>query len=224
MPSSIHFPNISTGSGPSNFFSWADFGSLALAFLSLIAGLVLLLQNPQFAMYFEPDNVGWYVKYSQTIFQPDHDARTLHWGESILLPLLGKLLGVSKSLASFKVFCCAIALSLLPTLAFFSLKTFRYYWQAVLMAAIFAITFVWLREIGIGYPDPLTAPLFIIDVFAPHPLILAIAFAMDALSHFYIATVGATTLGLMLWFSPILNSREQKKWAFSALLDWDLED
>ena len=218
MPSSIHSPNASKGSGPSNFFSWADFGSLALVLLSLIAGLVLLFQNPQFAMYFEPDNVGWYVKYSQTIFHPDHDARTLYWGESILLPLLGKLLGASKSLASFKVFCCAIALSLLPTLAYFSLKTFKHYWQAALMVAIFATTFVWLREIGIGYPDPLTALLFIIAVFAPHPLILAAAFAMAALSHFSMATVGATTLALMLWFSPILNSREQKKWAISALL------
>ena len=218
MPSSIHSPSASKGSGPRNFFSWTDFGNLALVFLSLIAGLVLLLQNPQFAMYFEPDNVGWYVKYSQTIFHPDHDARTLYWGESILLPLLGKLLGASKSLASFKVFCCAIALSLLPTLAFFSLKTFRHYWQAVLMVALFATTFVWLREIGIGYPDPLTALLFIIVVFAPHPLILATAFSMAALSHFSMATVGATTLALMLWFSPILNSREQKKWAISALL------
>lgn len=218
MPSSIHSPSVSKGSGPSNFFSWTDFGNLALVFLSLIAGLVLLFQNPQFAMYFEPDNVGWYVKYSQTIFHPDHAARTLYWGESILLPLLGKLLGASKSLASFKVFCCAIALSLLPTLAYHSLKTFKHYWQAVLMVAIFAITFVWLREIGIGYPDPLTALLFIIAVFAPHPLILATAFAMAALSHFSMATVGACTLALMLWFSPILNSREQKKWAISALL------
>ena len=218
MPSSIHPPNASTDSGPSNSFSWGAFGNLALVFLSLVAGIVLLFQNPQFAMYFEPDNVGWYVKYSQTIFHPDHDARTLYWGESILLPLLGKLLGASKTLASFKVFCCALALSLLPMLAYLSLKTFKHFWQAVLMVAIFAITFVWLREIGIGYPDPLTALLFIIAAFAPHPLVLAAAFALAALSHFSMATVGATTLALMLWFSPILNSREQKKMALSALL------
>ena len=218
MPSSINPPSTSTARGNSKPFSWGAFGNLALIFLSLIAGLILLFQNPQFAMYFEPDNVGWYVKYSQTIFHPDHAVRTLYWGESILLPLLGKLLGASKSLASFKVFCCAIALSLLPTLAYFSLNTFKHYWQAVLMVVIFAITFVWLREIGIGYPDPLTALLFIIAAFAPHPLVLAAAFALAALSHFSMATVGATTLALMLWFSPILNSREQKKMALSALL------
>lgn len=171
MPSSINPPSTSTVRDNSKPFSWVAFRNLALVYLSLVAGIVLLFQNPQFAMYFEPDNVGWYVKYSQTIFHPDHSARTLYWGESILLPLLGKLLGASKTLASFKVFCCAIALSLLPTLAYFSLKTFKYYWQAVLMVVIFAITFVWLREIGIGYPDPLTALLFIIAAFAPHPLI-----------------------------------------------------
>ena len=218
MPRSIHSQSASKGIGQGNPFSSSAFGGPILIFLSLIAGVVLLFQNPEFAMYFEKDNVGWYVEYSQTIFHPDHAARTLYWGESILLPLLGKLLGASKTLASFKVFCCAISLSLLPTLAYFSLNTFKHYWQAVLMVVIFAITFVWLREIGIGYPDPLTALLFIIAAFAPHPLVLAAAFALAALSHFSMATVGATTLALMLWFSPILNSREQKKMALSALL------
>ena len=218
MPRSIHLQSTSKGIGQGNPFPSSAFGGPILIFLSLIAGAVLLFQNPEFAMYFEKDNVGWYVEYSQTIFHPDHAARTLYWGESILLPLLGKVLGASKSLASFKVFCCTIALSLLPTLAYLSLKTFKYYWQAVLAVFIFASTFVWLKEIGIGYPYPLTALLFLIAAFARKPLVLASALALAALSHFSMATVGSATLALLLWFSPILSSREQKQMALSALL------
>lgn len=189
-----------------------------LLIVSIALGLSIFFKLPFLSQFFDLDSVDWYVKYSQTIFSPSHDARVLYWGESILLPLLGNVLGASKSLAAYKILCAFLSISILPVLTMLVL----YQTQSVRITGFFLLafsgTFIFLGEMGLGYPDPLTLLLMFIAVLQRSNLVMAFCISLAALSHFSMATVSTVALCVLFITTPENGGTKKIKKTVFAIL------
>ena len=192
--------------------------SAILIVISGLIGLYLLFQDPRLSSFFDSNSVEWYVEYSKTIFHPSYDARVLYWGESILLPLIGNLLNASQSLAAYKVLCAALIVSILPTLTALTLYQTQSIKQSTLFLIFFSITYVYLREMGLGYPDPLTLLLMFTATFQRSRILMALCIALAALSHFSMATVSTAALITLFITNPDNSLSDRIKKVLFALL------
>lgn len=189
-----------------------------LIILSAIMGLYLMFQDPLLSSFFDSDSVDWYVNYSKNIFHPTYEARVLYWGESILLPLIGNLFNASQSLAAYKILCAYLIVSILPTLTTLTLYKTQSIRQSALFLIIFSYTYIYLREMGLGYPDPLTLLLMFTATFQRSLLLMAFFIALAALSHFSMATVSTVALITLFITTPHKSNSEKIKKTFIALL------
>jgi hypothetical protein len=162
--------------------------------LTIVLSLVLFFKNTNIPIFFEKDNFDWYAKYAQTIFHPDYFVRGGYYAESILLPILAKLIGAAKSIIAFKVFCAAIELAILPVLAFHALNYFKSALMAFLFVLIFSLTFIYFKQYVLGFPDPLTVLLLIGLPLISSPILLAVCAALAMLSHFSMAFLAVLVL------------------------------
>ena len=96
-------------------------------FFTFFLSIFLFFQNTHLPHFFTAGSEDWYVNFSVMIFQPNE----AYWNESILLPLIGKLLGASRSLAGYKTLCAIVSIIILPTLATLSLNYFNNIWHAI---------------------------------------------------------------------------------------------
>lgn len=192
--------------------------SATLIVISGIMGLYLLFQDPRLSSFFDSNSVDWYVEYSKTIFHPSHDARVLYWGESILLPLIGNLLNASQSLAAYKILCAYLIASILPTLTALTLYQTQSIRRSILFLVIFSITYIYLKEMGLGYPDPLTLLLMFTATFQRSRILMALCIALAALSHFSMATVSTAALITLFITNTESSLSERVKKVLFALL------
>jgi hypothetical protein len=203
---------------PNKSLYFNSLAPVALIIASAILGLYLMFQDPLLSSFFDSDSVDWYVNYSKTIFQPTYEARVLYWEESILLPLIGNLLNASQSLAAYKILCAYLIVSILPALTALTLYQTQSIRQSVLFLALFSYTYIYLREMGLGYPDPLTLLLMFAATFQRSLFLMAFFIALAALSHFSMATVSTAALITLFITTPQKSISEKIKKVLFALL------
>jgi len=184
---------------------------------SLFLSLWLVFQNPLLDSYFAPGNVDWYANYAKTIFHPEHLARVLYWGESILMPLIGNLVGASQTFIAYKVFCVALLISILPFLALLSQLFGQNTLQTLVVVTIFGFSFKLLQTAGLGYPDPLTILLLITAALSRNKVVVFLVMSLAALSHFSMAAVGTIALSLLFFTTFELNKKTGMLFALSGL-------
>ena len=177
---------------------------------SWVLGLYLFFSNPLIPSYFSIGSADWYLEYSRNIFHPTHYDRVMHFGESILLPLLAKLLRANQSLVAYKILCAFFTILIVPTLAYLASHYFNNLKKSFLLVLIFGFSFLLLRESGLGYPDPITILLFIILTFARTPIPIFCCMALAALSHFSLSFVGLFSLVTLFITAPNLDPKPRK--------------
>ena len=146
------------------------------------------------------------------IFHPNE----AYWNESILLPLLGKLTGASKSLVGYKVLCAVISILILPSLAILSLNYFTRITYSYLFLILFSVSFRYLWTYDLGHPDPLTILLLCAIPLVRSHLAILICVFFAALSHFSMALIA--TIELIILYSLFSLSKSVKNWMMPAIL------
>lgn len=147
----------------------------------------------------------WYSHFSRNIFLP----QTEYPAESILLPLLAKILQANGSTRIYESLCSALTLGILPTVTLYALVVFHSARKALIFMLLFSITFKYLWAYVLGFPDPLTIIFLCLAGLARKPVVVASCVLLAGLSHFS-ATVLATLCLLGLWYAtsaPTLPNR-----------------
>jgi len=183
---------------------------LYISFASLL-GLFLFFQDPNLPNFFRKGSEDWYVNFSVMIFHPNE----AYWNESILLPLIAKLLGASKSLEGYKILCAFISVLILPTLAILSLSYFKKISSAIVFLLLFSLSFRYFWSYDLGHPDPLTIfCLTALPFMRSRAAVFSLSF-LAALSHFSMA--GIALLEIIILY---LASKDfpLKKWEYPMSL------
>ena len=125
----------------------------------------------------------WYSFFSRTLF----DAHTEYSAESVLLPLVAKLLGANETPRVYEGFCVALNLCLLPLITLYAYTLWQSPWRSVAFMVVFAVTFKYLWAYTLGFPDPLTIALLSLaglSALMQKPFVTAIFIFFAGLSHF----------------------------------------
>ena len=156
-------------------------GYFALLLFSGILGSYLFFLNPLLPNAFDltQDNVEWYAIFSQNIFHPT----TTYIAESILLPLGAKIIGASASTQSYRILCALLTISLLPFLAALTTHYFNSTAKSFLFILIFGVTFTYLSNYRLGFPDPLTIGFLSFTALQRQPNRLYFGSLLAGLSH-----------------------------------------
>jgi hypothetical protein len=169
----------------------------------------LFFKNPLLISHFDPASVDWYFHYSQTIFQPEHLARVMYWGESIALPILAHVVGASKSAIAYKLFCASLMVSIIPIFTILSKPALGSNVKSFIFVNLFGLGFLYLREAGIGYPDPLTIILLGIATLSQSRLVVLGSITLAALSHFSMSAIAMCTLAMLFITTPQLELKKR---------------
>jgi hypothetical protein len=98
--------------------------SLVMAFilvlLSAALGSYLFFSNPWLSSDLHSNSYSWFLDFSRSIFQ----AQSAYYAESILLPLITKLIGATKSIENYKLLCGLLTISILPIASIFAYHYF----------------------------------------------------------------------------------------------------
>ncbi|MCE7530177.1 hypothetical protein [Polynucleobacter sp. IMCC 29146] len=156
-------------------------------FGSILISLFLFFHNPFLPNFFRPGSEDWYINFSVMIFHPNES----YWNESILLPLLAKLLGGARSLESYKILCSFITILIIPLVTWCALVKFKSIPKTLVFLLIFAVSFQYFSKYDLGYPDPLTILFLVTAPFQNRRYLLFSCIFMAALSHFSITLIAA---------------------------------
>jgi hypothetical protein len=169
----------------------------ALIVLSGMIGLFLFFLNPAASLLATTNGNDheWYAVFSQEIFQPNFS----YIAESILLPLLAKIVGANASGQSYRLLCAFTTLLILPLLTICVAQTLRNVAKTLFFLLLFSFSFRYLWAYQLGFPDPLTVLLITIAAVATRPFLIFLAIFLAALSHFSMAAVGASALIVLLY-------------------------
>lgn len=180
---------------------------LILLFVSSCLSLLLFMRNPWLASDLNTDSYVWFLEFSRTIFQP----QSAYYAESILLPLLAKLIGANKTLMTYKLLCGMLTICILPITAIFAQRYFHNVFKSLLLVLLFGFSFQYLQYYILGFPDPLTIILLIIATFQKNLRVMFIFLVLAMLSHFSMAALGAIGLAGLLYFSPTSEIQSSRK-------------
>ena len=183
--------------------------NLSLLLFSLLLGLYLFFLNPLLTAAFESSdsNIEWYAVFSKNIFHPT----TSYIAESILLPFFAKLIGASASTASYRVLCALITISILPLLAAASHRFFNSTSKAFIFVVLFGVSFTYLANYRLGFPDPLTIALLCFTALQRQPLALFLGAFLAGLSHFSMSLISLSALSLLIIALPTLTKDTKLK-------------
>lgn len=151
--------------------------------------------------------------FSVNIFKKN----TSYFAESILVPLLAKLLGASSSLVAYKILCSILTILVLPIVSIAAYQYFRELRLAVSYIFVIAISFPWFRNAGIGQPDPTTILFLLLSAFQRNPKSLFICLFLASLSHFSLALVTTPALLLFIYATSSVRAVDKKK-LYKALI------
>jgi len=161
--------------------------NVALVALSTFIGLFLfLLDSSRSSMLW----IEWYVWLSNDLFKPNYS----YIAESILLPLIGKIVGANASNENYRILCTFTTLLILPVLTFVVARTFRNVSKTLGFLFLFSISFRYLWKYELGFPDPLTILLITSAAVSSHPLAIFLLIFLASLSHFSMTLVAGTAL------------------------------
>jgi hypothetical protein len=206
-----------------------------LIWISAVIGIYIFFLNTQLVETYK--NIAEddpYVFFSQNIFKQNYS----YLSESILLPLIAKLLGSSVSYQAYLTLCAFVMVLILPLITYFSKYHFNDIKKSFLLILLFAVTFPYLHKYWLGFPDPLTIIFLAVPVFYKRQNIVFLAALFAGLSHFSMAAIALIGLVVLLFFSkkdskssdralikPILTGLVSAKillWLWYAMFDYHL--
>ena len=153
----------------------------AYQFFHPVHPIAQYLTSPQ--RVFLADN---YWTFADSIFQP----QTVPWAESILMPLLAKLLGATSDLLAFQFLSVFLTLCILPVFCLMLSQHVKNSLAVLLGIIVFAVTFRFLPDHILGSPDPLTIILILLAAGSQKKAVTFYIF-LAGLSHFSLAVVAA---------------------------------
>jgi hypothetical protein len=187
---------------------------IALIVLSSAVGLYLFFLNVSTATIADND-YDLYAVFSQALFQSNYS----YIAESILLPLIAKLVGANGSGQNYRLLCSFITLLILPLLAICAQHTLRNLAKTLFFLLLFSCSFRYLWAYQLGFPDPLTILLITIAAATNGPLLIFFSIFLAALSHFSMAAVAAAALLVLQYAqSQKLNLRSEQTQAMISIV------
>lgn len=169
--------------------------------------LFLFMRNPWLASDIHSDSYLWFVEFSRTVFQP----QSAYYAESILLPLMAKLIGANKTLLAYKLLCGLLTISILPITALAAQRYFQNALKTILFIVLFSASFQYLQYYILGFPDPLTILFLVLAVFQRRLVVMFVLLVLAMLSHFSMAALSVIGLIGLVYFSPNPISQRSKK-------------
>ena len=166
--------------------------------ISVLIGCYLFFLNPTLSSAFDSskENIEWYAVLSQTLFEP----QSFYIAESILLPLLAKIIRANETTITFRLLCSALTISILPIIATCYQAKYKNTIKTLIFIGILTFTFHYLSAFNLGFPDPLTLILIAIAILATSPAAIFSAIFLAALSHFSMTLVGVVLVLPILLF------------------------
>ena len=186
----------------------------AIVLISLGLGAYLFFGNPWLIADYQSDSYSWFVDFSRSIFQ----SQSAYYAESILLPLIGKLISASRSIFFYKSLCAAITLGILPITGVLAQRYFQNFYKTLIFILLFGLSFQYLQFFILGFPDPLTIVLLLAVIFQRNVSAIFCLATLALLSHFSMAVVGVLALLGLVYTSPDLMRATAKKYSGSLLL------
>lgn len=186
----------------------------AIFLISFGLGAYLFFGNPWLIADYRSDSYSWFVDFSRSIFQ----SQSAYYAESILLPLIGKLIGTSRSVLFYKSLCAAITLCILPITGVLAQRYFQNFYKALIFILLFGLSFQYLQFFILGFPDPLTIVLLLAAIFQRNVIAIFCLVTLALLSHFSMAAIGVVALIGLVYTSPDLMRATAKKYSGSLLL------
>jgi len=188
-----------------------------LLLVSLCLGLFLFMSNPWMTSDLNTDSYVWFLEFSRAIFQP----QSAYYAESILLPLIAKILGATQTLITYKLLCGLLTICILPIVAIFAQRYFQNLCKTLLFIVLFGLSFQYLQFYILGFPDPLTILLLVLAVFQKRLGAMFALLVLAMLSHFSMAALSVLGLVGLVYFSPNAGLDSRKKLvgvAFAAII------
>lgn len=177
-------------------------------------GAYLFFGNPWLVADYHSDSYSWFVAFSRTVFQP----QSAYYAESILLPLIGKLIGASRSILFYKSLCAFLTISILPILGVLAQRYFQSFYKALAFVLLFGLSFQYLQFYILGFPDPLTIVLLLAAIFQRKASAIFCLATLALLSHFSMAAIGVLALLGLVYTSPVLIKALAGKYCGALLL------
>jgi hypothetical protein len=177
-------------------------------------GTYLFFGNPWLAADFHSDSYSWFVDFSRSIFQP----QSAYYAESILLPLIGKLIGASRSILLYKSLCAFLTISILPISGVLAQRYFQSFYKALAFVLLFGLSLQYLQFFILGFPDPLTIVLLLAAIFQRKVSAVFCLIILALLSHFSMAAIGLVALIGLVYTSPALMRIPTSKYCGALLL------
>lgn len=188
-------------------------GYLLVSGVGLSMGLLLFFLNPWMMDDLHSESYVWFLEFSRSMYQP----QSAYYAESILLPLLAKIVGASQSLYAYKFLCGILTVSILPITAIFAQRYFQNQFKTLLFIILFGSTFQYFQYYILGFPDPLTILLMVLAVFQKRSIATFVLLVLAMLSHFSMAAFGVIGLASLVYFSPISSKNSSKKLLIIAI-------
>ena len=191
-------------------------------FIILVSTLIscyLFFLNPTLSLAFDSskENIEWYAVLSQTLFEP----QSFYIAESILLPLIAKIIRANETTITFRILCSALTISILPIIASCYQARYKNIVKTLILIIILAFTFQYLSAFNLGFPDPLTLIFIAIAILTTSPTVTFSAIFLATLSHFSMTLVGIVLVIPMLFFyerSIQKNNRTTVKYLILGLI------
>jgi hypothetical protein len=171
---------------------------ILVAVAGLFMGAFLFSLNPWMKDDLYSDSYIWFLDFSRSIFQ----SQSAYYAESILLPLLAKLVGASRTLFTYKFLCGILTISILPVTAVFAQRYFQNTLKTLLFIILFGLSFQYLQYYILGFPDPLTILLLVLAVFQKRLGAMFVLLVLAMLAHFSMAALSIIGLIGLVYFSP----------------------
>ena len=184
-------------------------------FLLLFAACLsrfLFFSDSSLDLYFDGNTA--YSDFSEKIFE----VNTSYFAESILLPLLAKIVGASSSLHAYKLICAILTISILPILSAAAYQYFGRLSLAVIFIVFLSASFSYFRFAGLGQPDPLTIMLLMLATLQRQAHCLFWFLLGAALSHFSLVVVGMPAIIAFIVTTQCLTRSEKIKFTKFAVL------
>jgi len=165
-----------------------------IVLVSTLISLFLFFMNPTLSAAFDSskENIEWYAVFSQTIFEPN----TFYIAESILLPLLAKVIHANGTTVAYRLLCGFLTISVLPILSVCYHIQHKNIFKTFFFTVIFALSFKYLYDFRLGFPDPITIILIAIATLTKRPALIFVASFLATLSHFSMSLVAFVLLAL----------------------------
>jgi hypothetical protein len=154
-----------------------------------------LFHNPSLTGLLEGDaqRVEWYGVFASQIFHPYQT----YISESVLLPLIAKVLGASTSRSSWLVLCSIVTFLVMPVLtaiAIFQTNSTR---KGLLFLLAIA-SLLNLQDLPLGFPDPMTIMMLGIVAMQNRIIPLFVAAFFASISHFSLSLFSLFGLGVLI--------------------------